>query len=416
MGNKPFIQSILIFVCWPLLALTLAIKNFKASYSKNIVWLFCMFFGLTFGISSNSQKSDIIRYLNEFHRFKVESKGFAELFGSLYAEGYGFNDIYFPFISMISAKLDLPDYVYLAVLGLVFGYFFSRVFAFFAEAAPNKIDFFIAVIFLTFFMVIPIWRGINGVRYSLAAIMFVYVLLSAKKDGWNFKRILILASTALVHFSMIFVVVVIVAYALFNKYVNLNILFITYLGSFFIMEIDLDQLNQMLNQVVPSFLSGKVDAYARSGYIDEIEQRTANTNWYALLYFKALNYAVALMIFYIYYNRRIWINESVKFHNFFKFILFFSIFVNISNLVPSGGRMSLISIMLTIYFFVELYPLLKFHASTSALKIVTTPLLLFYVLIQLRIGADFISLETLVGNPISGLLFFDKIAIIDLLK
>src|SRR5690606_14498900 len=53
------------FWLWPLLAVFLAFRNFRAPVSKNIIWAFVIFYGFTFAIGTENSGSDIVRYVAE---------------------------------------------------------------------------------------------------------------------------------------------------------------------------------------------------------------------------------------------------------------------------------------------------------------------------------------------------------------
>lgn len=415
MGTSSSLKSFVLFLCWPLLALIVAIKNVGSGYSKNIVWLFCIFFGISFSISTQSQRSDITRYLAGFETLKLEDNDINSVTSKLYVSD-GYNDAYYPLISFFAAKLQLPAELYLGLIGLVFGFFYSRIFKVFAESIGKQFDLFNILLFLTFLMIVPIWRGINGIRFSLAAVMFVYSVLSIYNGKVKAKYIIIFLLTPVVHFSMLSIMLVSVFFVLIRNLLNINFLFVGYIFSLLFVEIDLEQLNVVLNNYAPAFFSSKIDAYARTSYLGEIEQRVSNNNWYALWYFKALNYAaiILMVLIYKFHNRLIELNPKVK--PFLLFLFLISIFTNISSLVPSGSRMSLISIMITIYFFTVLYQSGNTKLKTSYIRFMVAPLLLFYNLIQLRIGAEFVSLETLMGNPLISLLGFEKVSVMDIFR
>ena len=415
MGTSSSFKSIVLFLCWPFLAFVIAIKNFNSTYSKNIIWIFCIYFGISFSISTQSQRSDITRYLAGFENLKLEDKEISSITNMLYVPD-GYNDAYYILVSYFAAKMQFPAELYLGLIGLVFGFFYSRIFKVFANGIGSRYDLFNLLLFLTFLMIVPIWRGINGIRFSLAAVMFVYSVLSIYNGKIKAVYIVILLLTPIVHFSMLSIVLLSVFFVLIRNLLNINILFVGYIFSLLFVQVDLEQLNVVLNNYAPELFSSKIDAYARTSYIGEIEQRVSNNNWYALWYFKALNYAAVILMLLIfkYYNRLININPKVK--PFLFFLFFISIFSNISSLVPSGSRMSLISIMLTLYFFSEMYQDGSTNLQRSFIRYFIAPLLIFYNLIQLRIGAEFISLETLVGNPFISLLGFEKYSVMDIFR
>lgn len=190
-----------------------------------------------------------------------------------------------------------------------------------------------------------------------------------------------------------------------------------YVSSFFFNAINLDVLNQSLQNYVPEFLLSKVDDYSRESYIDELEVVVAQTNWYAAIFTKTLFYSTSVMLVFIFtrFNQILSLDYRYKFLIQFTFAL--SIFVNITGFIPSFSRMQLISNTLILFLFIVVILKLSIKKiQILQLKILLIPLLLIYCIVQFRIGFDFLSTETIIGNPIVALFEFEKIPLIDLIK
>jgi len=416
MYQKDFIYSILLFLLSPAIALFAAFKNSMSASSYNVIWFFSGFMGLTFAGYGSDYTSDLTRYLEEFNLWKIEDRGLSYLINNSYVE-YGYQDIFFPFISLISAKIGLPDIAFLGLIGLIFGFFYSRVYKILVSDIQFNKDFFLIVLIITFLLIIPIWRGINGIRFSLGAIIFVYLILRSYNTGFNFKTVLLISSLFLIHFSMALPIFAFLLFLTIKKVLNTSHLFFLYIISFFFTSINLDILNESLKNYVPLFLYRKVDAYARESIFDEIIEETSNTNWYALVFTKALFYAISIMVVYIYIKYKDLKDYNVRFDYLIKFTFLFTIIVNLLNFIPSLGRMALISNTLVMYIFIFLISNLKnnsFHLFH--LKFLLFPLLLLYITVQMRIGFDFMSVETIIGNPMITLFNIEKIPLIDLIK
>src|SRR5699024_8006228 len=65
-GEKSGFYSVLLFICWPLLSLAAALKNYRKPWSKNIFWAFCVFYGFTFAIGAESLGKDITGYISSY--------------------------------------------------------------------------------------------------------------------------------------------------------------------------------------------------------------------------------------------------------------------------------------------------------------------------------------------------------------
>lgn len=412
-SNSVYILGI--FLLSPIISLIIALKQPKEFYSYNIIWIFTAFFGLTFAFNPD-EGSDIVRYLEDFNSWKLEGRNFIYLVSNSYTSD-GYKDLFFPFISLFFAKIGFSDILFLGVLGFIFGFFYSRVYKLLINEVNFDINFFLFILLATFLLINPIWRGINGIRFSLGAIVFVYLILKNYKNGFSLLNFITIGSLFLIHFSLLLPIIIFYLFYFINKKVNINLLFVMYVSSFFFNAINLDVLNQSLQNYVPEFLLSKVDDYSRESYIDELEVVVAQTNWYAAIFTKTLFYSTSVMLVFIFtrFNQILSLDYRYKFLIQFTFAL--SIFVNITGFIPSFSRMQLISNTLILFLFIVVILKLSIKKiQILQLKILLIPLLLIYCIVQFRIGFDFLSTETIIGNPIVALFEFEKIPLIDLIK
>ena len=57
---------LLLFLFSPIIAVFISVINYKATWAKNIVWLFCSYYGYTFVIGNKG--SDVNRYKSIFEK------------------------------------------------------------------------------------------------------------------------------------------------------------------------------------------------------------------------------------------------------------------------------------------------------------------------------------------------------------
>src|SRR6187399_1549775 len=75
-----------LYLLSPFLAGVLALKNYRASWAKNILWAFIVFFGFTFGAANEiSGASDIFRYTAEIEKMYKVNLSFNDI-KKLYSE------------------------------------------------------------------------------------------------------------------------------------------------------------------------------------------------------------------------------------------------------------------------------------------------------------------------------------------
>lgn len=419
MQQRKNIYYYFLFLLSPFIAIFFAFKKPKENVSYNIIWLFTAFFGLTFAVQYEGT-NDIVRYLSSFNSWKSDSVGLTFLLNNAYNSDQRdtFNDLFFPLISLVAAKLGFSNIFFLGLLGFIFGYFYSRVYKFLAlEINFSNNQFFLFFVVAVFLLINPIWRGINGIRFSLGAIIFVYIILRSYQKGFSIVDIIIIISLVFVHFAMLFPIAFFLVFYLFGRRLNIYIVFFLFLFSFFISTISLDGLNELLKNYLPEFLNPKVDAYASDTYAEDLQTKGSAKNWYAQIFLKVLFYSCSIMIFYIFRKYKELINYNEKLSFLVKFSISFSAIVNIFNFIPSFGRMDLISNTLVVFIFGLLISnIAKNDKWYLPLKIILIPMLSFYIMVQMRIGFDYISLETIIGNPFLALFNIDKIPLIDFIK
>jgi len=277
-------------------------------------------------------------------------------------------------------------------------------------------SFYLFLLISTFLLIDPMWRGINGFRFSLSSIVFVFIFLKCYKYGFSLLNIIFALSTIFIHFSMFFPVFIFIVFHLFSKRINFKVIFYAFIFSFFFTEINLDVLNNFLKNYIPEFLIGKVDDYLRESFNDELEEAAANTNWYAVFFLKGLFYSCSLMLFEIYFRSKELITYNKNFLYLLKFTLLLTSMVNVTKFMPSFGRMALISNMFILYIFIIMMTNFRKSTIQKFTQPIIISLLLLYVLVQMRIGFEYISIVTVIGNPIISFFISDNKALITLIK
>ena len=79
--NRNSLTVTLLFLLSPFVALLVALKKYKASWAKNVVWFFVVFYGFTFVIVSDYVDSAGYRdHLIELHSVDLNLRNFSQLF------------------------------------------------------------------------------------------------------------------------------------------------------------------------------------------------------------------------------------------------------------------------------------------------------------------------------------------------
>jgi hypothetical protein len=398
-----------IFLIWPFLGLLVSFRNFRNSWAKNLFWLFCIFFGYTFVISS--QGPDSSRYSIELATFAKANLSLGSILNALYSTDNNFVDIVQPLLTFIISRFTDDSRILFTVFALIFGFFYSRNIWYILERVEIKISLIISFFILTFILLNPIWN-INGFRMYAAAQIFIYGALPylMEKDG---KRIFWILFSVFVHFSFVVPVILFVSYLLIGD--RLTLFFWFFIISAFITEINLPAVREFLS-LLPDIFRLRVESYTTPAYIKNVTKAAAEVNWYIPYSAKVIRWVVYGFSTVVFFNSRNILKRKPNLLRLFCFALFIYGWTNISRNVPSGGRFITLSNLFMFSFFIFWFNLKVRGRLFSLLKYLSVPALLLFIIVSLRIGFDYAGFLTLVGNPFVAPFIRDNVPLIDYIK
>lgn len=403
MNSKSPFYSVLLFMVWPFLALISAFRNYKNAWAKNILWGFIAFYGFAFAIGTESAGTDIIVYINEFQTLHWESFNISRTIE--YFSESGEIDILRTLIAVLLSRFTDNPAVLTLVYGIIFGFFYSRNIWFILERAEGEIKPITILLLTCCLFVIPIWQ-INGFRFWTAAHVFIYGLLPFLYDG---KRggLIISSIAILVHFSFIVPISVLFFYLFLGN--RLVIYFSFFIATFFISEIDLAIFNELVESYAPDIIQERTSSYRGEDYVETYrEESNDNKVWYAVWYGRVLKWAVMSYMVLLFVKGHRYFEENENWLRLFSFTLLFYGVSNLLSSLPSGGRF-LAVVNLCALVLITLY--IQKRAQDQFFKrfiAISTPALLLYIIVSLRIGLLSISATTVLGNPIIALLFMNQ--------
>lgn len=389
-GNKVYIYFI--FAISPFLSLLIAVKNYHNSWNKNIVWLFIAFYAYHF-IPAN-EGVDILSYIERFYNYRFADYSIEQLVISLYSEGSRTVDLLEPLLSYSLSKVTDNHRILLLSYGIIYGYFYSRNLWYFIGHLKGKIKSQTIIILLLLLVTIGIWN-INGFRFWCGAHIYIYA-------AYNFiilrktKGVIFLILAPLMHIGLLLPVIIAILYKLIR--VPIRILFLTFLFTFFLMELDLEIVRNIISDYAPSFLQQKLTTYTSEVYIETVDEKLQN---YSVTFHISKYIGLIIKLFFIfllYLNHKTIKDKSIFYC--FTFYLFYGIFANLINQIPSGGRYESIGSFLlygTILIFIQNYKTYKM----KNLMFFLYPIIIVYVVYQIRImGMYTFSIHHFINNPI----------------
>lgn len=400
------------FLVWPFGVMVDALRHWRQPWSKNVFWLFCIFFGYAFVIAENLEGApDSARHAATLLQYAHSEMDLKSLIRSFYSESSSDIDIMQPLITFVVSLVSTNPRILFAVFAMIFGFFHSRNLWYVLNKLRCEVSPLLFLFLLVFVISNPIWN-INGFRMWTAAQIYIYGVLpfllesKTKRLSWSILAIFF-------HFSFVIPVAVLFAYLFLRNRITF------YTGIFiltsFIKEIDL-QIVQSYLLFLPSAFSSRTVGYTNLEYAESVAMAYKELNWYIPLASKSLIWVIYTFTLFIFFFARDFLKEHKDLLNLFCFsVLFYSV-ANLTSLVPSGGRFLDVASTLMLAF---LSIFISYSIKISGIRIiknVSVPLLILSSLVMMRVGMEFYGLTTLIGNPIFAILGTDSAPLITEIK
>ena len=396
---------LVLFLIWPLGAFIHALRNYRAAWSPRLFVYFAIFFGFTFVLFGDATR--VVLGLEHMHNEPVTLQ---LLFGEYWAEDTGVLDIFYRLVTFIVAFFT-SDYRFLtAILAGFMAYFIAQSVWFLLNRSDAKLEVFDGLILIALAVTVQLWY--IGGRWNLAAIVFAYGVLRFfySKD----KRFLLLASLSIfIHWSFIIPLPVLAAYAfLGNRTLAFYLIFVS---SFFFVFVEIDTIRNVFETYAPTAVYESRGSYLQEGVIQARELTAERYHWYVQGHNNILRWFLLVAFSYLFLFKQSTISTSRPLYNLFNFSLLFYGLLNAINYVPSVGR------FLTIgqWFFLAVM-FLFIHETRGSfhpfIKLAGYAVLIVYIIIRFRIGADGIGMWALIGNPFIVYFVENDTALIDMIK
>jgi hypothetical protein len=259
----------------------------------------------------------------------------------------------------------------------------------------------------------------NGFRFNLTTHVFVYGLLQyffeKKKKGliWCFL------SPFVFHYAFILPAALLGLYLVFRD--RVTIYFGMFIFSLFFAEFDSAQFNKLVETYAPASFEEKSESYRKDSSFEKLEE-TASTgvlggkqSWHAALYKKSIFWSMYVFLIYFYFRRKKLMELHPNFLSILSFVLLFFSVANIMMNVPSGTRYSVVASLFALSFITIYIQNATFDNLGARISKWLSPVLLFYIIVSARTGFFYLSLTTIVGNPIIAIFTIGENINLDLL-
>jgi hypothetical protein len=336
----PFI----LFLISPILSLFIALKETNAKWSKNILWLFVVFFAMSLAVIYDAW--DISRYIEQFKAYNAAGISFSDFWEDITTNSPDFLQ---PLINYLVSKITGSTIVILAIYGAIYGYFFSRNIFFAIEFLGENLGRVTGLILFAVAFIISI-IDFNGFRYWTASHIFIYGLVNyylKGRKGYGFFWIFL---TFTLHFSFSLNVIVFVIHEIaFRGRVILTLAL--YLITLNLGKIGIEKY--IPKDVMPKTYQTKAKDYTSEDNIQQVQAIESKqvVNGYVGWSSQFLKYltwfSLVILIFEYWFKNR-------KFKNIemLSMIFFFGAIANLaaSNSISGGRFLSIFSLMYFLYF------------------------------------------------------------------
>lgn len=390
---KKYLNEYILFFILPVFELGRAVIHYRAPWAKNIVWLFVSFFGFTLiGYSQSMDQYAYAAQLNHFHSIAIS---FSEFVSTLYkVNGPQPPDLFEPFLMYLVSRFTGDSRIFFAIVGIVFGYFYSRNIWIIIEQTNNKLKRIVLPFFFSLFFVIPIWE-INGVRFFTAAQVFLYGILSYLIYK-NKKHLIFVFLAGFFHFSFFAVVPIVIVYIIFANRTTLY--FIFFLVSFGFSQINFKLFQQFINYL-PSAFQLKSMFYLSEHRALEIAEIAKERSLLNIITLGSIRYIILILTVLIYFTYR---KKSIKKFcctNLFHFALLFLGTFNILEFIPSLPRFVAIGNFIIIGFFIIHFQNFYVNSKFKFVVNLTLPFVYLYIIGKIYIGTQYFGIFTFT-NPL----------------
>lgn len=323
---------VILFLIWPFLAFLLAIKNYSSKEAKRVVYLYLIYYGLTFVVGElGGAGSDSERYAINFMRLaNSESVKFSDLFKNLYStdDSVDFVD---KIIRYVLSRFTSYYGILFMVYAAIFGFFYLKSIDLLHDRY-RKMPNLNAQIFLIFFVTILPISAINGFRMWTAAWIFFYGTYHVVLYK-NYKFLFLALLAPLVHWSFISADILLVIFIFAgnrnNIYLPLSII------SFIIPHL-IEPVLQLIFGKLGGALRDRADTYYNENYILARQETSEQVVWFMQITNNLLLYYFFFLLVMIFFRYREKMSEPYE-KNLFSFILLLLTFVNFAKVVPSFG-------------------------------------------------------------------------------
>lgn len=389
--------------------------NYRKPNSKYYILVFILFYAFSMTFPIGETNMDIFRRIESFNLYASQPNiSIIDVFNKSYSDDSDNSnaDIFEALLLFLVTRFTDNIKIMFVVWAFCFGLLFVNNIWYLIEKNNLKINKINLIWVIALFLIIPFWN-INAFRFWTAAHLFIFGLLRffyTKKKSYLFFSFF----SAIIHFSFIIPNFLLIFFFILPK--NLIVANFLFLFTSITSNFNIQKLNQLFI-FLPSGISGKTNDYTSDYYLTRVNEfKLLDTNFYISLRYKLVLVAFELLFLFIYFNYKNFLKVKLNTDLFFLTFILLS-FSNLVFSIPPLDRffnlgaffMFIIGVNFANFLLINKLNLFKFKYISS--------LLILYLLVEIRIGFDTISIVSIIGNPVTQYFVSnDNFSLIDIFK
>ena len=219
----------------PFAAAAIGILHPRDRMSRNLIWVFTIFYGSMFYIADTSG-SDSVRYSEQLSMMHAPGFTFTDLVQSFLAGANSHQDFYQPLVTFLVSRVTDDTWLLFGVFGILLGYVYSRNIWFLIDRLNGRLSLMTMIFLVAFALNVSIAVALNGVRMWTALHVFVFGFLHYS-DSKKLRYFLIALLAPLIHFSFTLPCAMLIVFMGIKRY-GLGI-YIFFLATFVLLSLDL---------------------------------------------------------------------------------------------------------------------------------------------------------------------------------
>lgn len=373
---------LLLFIIWPFLSFLMAVSNFRQKEARRIIYIFFIYYGLTYYIYWWGIDAFVYAYRLEANA-KLPFSRFFEIVGGLYSDTSV--DIIEPLISFIVSRFT-DSYPYLfAVYAAFFGFFYIKSINLVHPRILDNSNWNTKIFMFFFAVILPI-TSINAFRMWTAAWVFFFgayhVILFR-----DYRFFLLSLGACLVHWSFLLANAVLVIYFIAG---NRNFIYAPLALVSFVMPNLLVPVFSSLSMGLGGSLGNRYSGYTNEDYSSLYYESWEQASWYLTLGKDLIFYFLVIMLFVILLFYRDMMQEKSE-KNLLSFLFLFLAFVNFGVALPNFAHRFKIVFMIFATLYIILFQIKLSDKRLNMVSIFGVLPVALYTILEFRLASEYIN-------------------------